>query len=99
MADPKTYTISTINRGLCVKATPNGTFTAQYDPSGSDQAQLWTIEQAEDPKFLAFRNVWNGQYLRAGRQGDQAPAGTGMKTWWSLEAGDSPGTWWYVWSA
>ena len=94
MADSKTFVISTITRGMCLETRPNSVSTGKYDGSGKTPSQLWKIEQNEVGKSFAFQNVANGQYLRSTGKGDAAKAQTGDKSWWTLEPGDSPGSWW-----
>lgn len=77
-----------------MEARPNAMQTGKYDTSGSNTQQRWTIEQSDDGKSVAFRNVSNGQYLNSTAPGDSAKASTGAQQWWTLEPGDSPGTWW-----
>ena len=93
-ADNSTFAISTITRGLVVNVTAAGTKTSQYDASGQTQSQLWTIEKSGDGNSVAFKNVSNGKYLRASKPGDGAPCEMGDVQWWTLQNGDSPGSWW-----
>lgn len=90
--EEKTYTISTITRGMCIEQTSSKLVTSKYDADAKEQQ--WAVEKGEDDKTIALRNVSSKQYLRSLGRGDGAKVGTGDKMWWLLEVGDSPGTRW-----
>lgn len=93
-AETPSYFLIAINGGKVVEKTSKGILNNSADASNG--AQRWTIEaDAANNRKVAFKNVFNGQYLRAVTGAASGKVDTGSdKQWWTMEPGHAPGSVW-----
>ncbi|KAK5125357.1 hypothetical protein LTR85_000466 [Meristemomyces frigidus] len=92
MTDSNTFFITALVGGLVV--TPGVGGSLNYNHKLDNKNQHWTIEYGDEENVVAFRNVSNGQYLRATAGGAQSAIVAGEMQWWTLTPGLGPNSFW-----